>query len=157
MLYGTTVREDLGEEILLTGWNLIGNKRTRLYRYSTLVDSCDKGVDLPCNCDIIEAVTTDFEEWNYSTNDTPNGDISSSFIEAYIENRKALPSMTMFFYICEFLNISPRDFFDEGLVDPIEYHKLLENLKELSPEQLIHISALIRDLNNVSNSIGRRD
>ena len=89
MLYGTTVREDLGEEILLTGWNLIGNKRTRLYRYSTLVDSCDKGVDLPCNCDIIEAVTTDFEEWNYSTNDTPNGDISSSFIEAYIENRKA--------------------------------------------------------------------
>lgn len=74
-----------------------------------------------------------------------------------IENRKALPSMTMFFYICEFLNISPRDFFDEGLVDPIEYHKLLENLKELSPEQLIHISALIRDLNNVSNRIGRRD
>ena len=47
--------------------------------------------------------------------------------------------------------------FDEGLVDPIEYHKLLENLKELSPEQLIHISALIRDLNNVSNRIGRRD
>lgn len=27
-----------------------------------------------------------------------------------IENKKALPSMTMFFYICEFLKISPRDF-----------------------------------------------
>ena len=89
MLYGITLREDLGEEILLTGWNLIGNKRTRLYRYSTYVDACDKGVELPCNCDIIEAVTTDFEEWNYSTNDTPNGDIYTAFVEAYIENRKA--------------------------------------------------------------------
>lgn len=89
MLYGVTIREDLGEEILLTGWNLIGNKRTKLYRYKTHADSCEKGVELPCNCDIIEAVTTDFEEWNYSTNDTPNGDIHSAFVEAYIENRKA--------------------------------------------------------------------
>ena len=30
-----------------------------------------------------------FEEWNYSTNNLPNGDINSSFIENYIEHRKA--------------------------------------------------------------------
>lgn len=89
MLYGITVQEDEFEEIALVGWNMIGNKRMRIYRYKTCVSNCEEGVELPCNCDQIEAVTTDFEEWNYSTNDTPNGDISSSFIEAYIENRKA--------------------------------------------------------------------
>lgn len=89
MLYGITVQEDEFEEIALVGWNMIGNKRMRVYRYKTCVSNCEEGVELPCNCDQIEAVTTDFEEWNYSTNDTPNGDISSSFIEAYIENRKA--------------------------------------------------------------------
>lgn len=67
-----------------------------------------------------------------------------------IENKKALPSMAMFFYICEFLNISPHDFFDDQMADPQEYHKLIANLKGLTPEQLIHISALIQDLNKTS-------
>ena len=89
MLYGTTVREDLGEEILLTGWNLIGNKRMQIYRYKVCIDECEKGVELPCNCDIIEAVTTNFQDWDYVTNDTPNGNIYTAFVENYIENRKA--------------------------------------------------------------------
>lgn len=88
-MFGVSAQEDDFEEIALVGWNLIGNKHTRLYRYSTCVDNCSEGVQLPCNCDIIEAVTTDFEEWNYSTNDTPNGDINSAFVESYIEHRKA--------------------------------------------------------------------
>lgn len=45
-------------------------------------------VELPCNCDIIEAVTYDFEDWRYVTNDTVNGDYQSQFIENYIEGRK---------------------------------------------------------------------
>lgn len=88
-LYGITMSEDQFEEIALTGWNLIGNKRTRLYRYHTVVDSCSEGVQLPCNVYEIEAVTTCFEEWDYSTNDTPNGDFASAVIEHYIEARKA--------------------------------------------------------------------
>ena len=35
-----------------------------------------------------------------------------------IENKKAYPSMTAFFYICEFLGITPKDFFDEGNAHP---------------------------------------
>ena len=88
MLYGITVQEDEWEEIALTGWNMIGNKRTRLYRYTTSVSSCEEGIKLPCNCYEIEAVTTGFEEWNYTTNDTPNGDLHSAFVESYIEHRK---------------------------------------------------------------------
>lgn len=88
-LYGITMSEDAFEEVALVGWNLIGNKRTRLYRYSTSVSNCEEGVQLPCNADILEAVTTDFEEWDYSTNDTPNGNPTSAAVEAYIEGRKA--------------------------------------------------------------------
>lgn len=88
-LYGITMQEDRFEEVALVAWNKIGNKRTRLYRYSTNVSECSEGIQLPCNCNEIEAVTTDFEEWDYSTNDTPNGNTNSAFVEAYIENRKA--------------------------------------------------------------------
>jgi len=38
---------------------------------------------------------------------------SESYINK-IENGKALPSMSAFFYICDFLKIHPRDFFDES-------------------------------------------
>jgi hypothetical protein len=88
-LYGLTMSEEDYEETALVGWDLIGNKRTRLYRYSVCVEDCSKGVELPCNVNELEAVTTNFEEWGYSTNDTPNGDINSAFVESYIEHRKA--------------------------------------------------------------------
>lgn len=87
-LYDISLPEEQFEEIALVAWDLIGNKRTRLYRYSICVDSCSDGIELPCNCEILEAVTTSFEEWNHTTNDTPNGDINSAFVESYIEHRK---------------------------------------------------------------------
>ena len=87
-LFGLTVQEDQFEEIAISGWNFIGNKRMRIYRYQASVDDCQEGIELPCNVDQIEAVTTNWEEWNYSTNDTPNGNIYSSFVESYIEHRK---------------------------------------------------------------------
>lgn len=88
MLYGITMQEDQFEEVAGIGWNLIGNKRVRLYRYKTSTNDCNEGVELPCNCDQIEAVTTNFEEWAYTTNDRPNGDLNSAFTETYIEHRK---------------------------------------------------------------------
>lgn len=88
-LYGIEMQEDDFEEVALTAWNLIGNKRVRLYRYNTCVANCDEGVPLPCNLSEIEAVTVPMEEWAYSTNDTANGDLNSAFIEDYIEHRKA--------------------------------------------------------------------
>jgi transcriptional regulator with XRE-family HTH domain len=30
-----------------------------------------------------------------------------------IESKVSFPSMTVFFYICEYLSVSPRDFFEE--------------------------------------------
>lgn len=63
-----------------------------------------------------------------------------------IETGKALPSMSAFFFICDFLGILPSEFFDEETVFPEELHFIVENLKKLDEEQLFHISALVRDL-----------
>ena len=87
-MFGITLQEDMFEETALIGWGLIKNKRTRLYRYTTRATDCEEGVKLPCNCYEVEAVTTGFEECNYTTNDTPNGDLHSAFVESYIEHRK---------------------------------------------------------------------
>lgn len=37
-----------------------------------------------------------------------------------IETGKALPSMTSFFYICEYLGITPQEFFDADAEQPKE-------------------------------------
>lgn len=88
--YGIELQEEDFEEIGLLAWQRIGNKRVRTYRYCTNI-SCDgdHSIELPCNADIIEAVTYGFEDWNYTNNIRPNGDINSSFVENYIESRKA--------------------------------------------------------------------
>lgn len=91
-LYGITIQEDQFEEIALVAWNLIGNKRYKLYRYSTCAQECTTEVQLPCNCDYIEAVTTSWEDWESTSNLYPNGDINSAHVEEYIESRKQFKS-----------------------------------------------------------------
>lgn len=88
LLYGIEPTQEVFEEIGLIAWGKIGNRQTKLYRYRTNIDSETLTVELPCNCTMIEAVTYDFEDWKYTTNDTVNGDYQSQFIENYIEGRK---------------------------------------------------------------------
>ena len=63
-----------------------------------------------------------------------------------IETGKAFPSMTVFFYICESLDIEPKDFFDFSSEDPAELQAINDKLKLLNPRQLELISALIDEL-----------
>lgn len=90
-LYGVDLKEEDYEEIGLVAWGLIGNKRTRTYRYSTCMNACDSDntIQLPCNADILEAVTTGWEDWGNVTNYTANGDTYSGAVEQYIEGRKS--------------------------------------------------------------------
>ena len=88
LLYGVEMLPQDFEEFGLIAWNLIGNKNVRLYRYCTKIECPDYTVELPCNCDIIEAVTYASEDWKYVTNYSPNGDYTSKFVENYIEGRK---------------------------------------------------------------------
>lgn len=63
-----------------------------------------------------------------------------------IESGKALPSMTVFFYICEYFHIEPKDFFDFEIKHPEKLNIILEDLNSLNQEQLINIGAIIKGL-----------
>lgn len=63
-----------------------------------------------------------------------------------IENRRTLPSLHGFIYICEYLNITPQEFFDTSSADPRGTNDLLAELKKLTPAQTEHILQLVKDL-----------
>ena len=61
-----------------------------------------------------------------------------------IENRKALPSMQSFFYICEYLGVTPQEFFDVGSTNPTKANELLRIAKTLPNDQLDHLIAIAK-------------
>ncbi|MBP3437389.1 MAG: helix-turn-helix transcriptional regulator [Clostridia bacterium] len=63
-----------------------------------------------------------------------------------IETGKSMPSLSGFFYICEYLDITPAAFFDEGDKNPNKTNDLMEAAKHLNNEQLDHLIALARGL-----------
>lgn len=65
-----------------------------------------------------------------------------------IENKKALPSLPGLFYICEYFNITPQEFFDEGNTYPNQLSEVIENLKKLDAAALANIAALVKELAN---------
>ena len=65
-----------------------------------------------------------------------------------IENGKAMPSFAGFFYICEYLNISPKEFFDEGNTNPALINEVIEQLKSLNDEGIASILSIARQLND---------
>ena len=90
-LYDIDLKEEDFEEIALIAWNQIGNKRCKLYRYSEYLNNYKTSIHLPCNCDIIEAVVTDFEDFQHVSNINQN--ISGfSGTEQYIESKKSFKS-----------------------------------------------------------------
>ncbi|MGD9569120.1 MAG: helix-turn-helix domain-containing protein [Sedimentibacter sp.] len=70
---------------------------------------------------------------------------SESYINK-IENKKTLPSMTGFFYICEYFDIHPKEFFDDGLKNPNKINELITELNKLNEDQLGHLLAIIKDI-----------
>ena len=58
--------------------------------------------------------------------------------EGYIQNiesGKSLPSMRAFFYICEYLQISAKEFFDTENADPAGQNELNHDWQRLDPGQ----------------------
>ncbi|MDO4554007.1 MAG: helix-turn-helix transcriptional regulator [Lachnospiraceae bacterium] len=61
-----------------------------------------------------------------------------------LENRKGLPSMTVFFYICEYLNVSPKEFFDDSVECPEQISRICDEIKTLDQEALTLLEMLIK-------------
>ena len=62
-----------------------------------------------------------------------------------IENGKALPSMNVFFYICEYFNISPQEFFSYENPNPEKTKQLEYDLHLLTDNQLNIVINLVKE------------
>ncbi|MGN1155929.1 MAG: helix-turn-helix transcriptional regulator [Agathobacter sp.] len=60
-----------------------------------------------------------------------------------ITSGKSLPSMTEFFSICEYFNITPIEFFDTKHANPELLSKAIEEIQSLNDEDMLLILTLI--------------
>lgn len=120
-LYGIELNPDEFESIGLIGWDRIGNKQFKLYKYQTVPiqnELLEYYIDLPCNLDIIEAVTANYEDYQKTSNQFLTGQTQNGWIEGYIESRKfntnhLYPSGKFIKYIQEGNTIKLSDRFNE--------------------------------------------
>jgi len=63
-----------------------------------------------------------------------------------IESGKALPSMSVFFFICDYLGITPSEFFAFESSNPGKVDAIVRDLNRLTDAQLETIAALVHDL-----------
>ena len=63
-----------------------------------------------------------------------------------IETGKVMPSLTGFFYICEYLQVTPSEFFDTDSNDPEQIRTIAKDLKKLSPSQLASVADIVHGL-----------
>lgn len=73
---------------------------------------------------------------------------SKSYIQS-ISSGKALPSFSEFLYICEYLGVTPKDFFDTKVAEPQAISRLI-NLARLLPVE--DIEALV----NMAERLARK-
>ena len=63
-----------------------------------------------------------------------------------IEHVQMMPSMQGFFAICEYLNITPKDFFDFENSQPERLKGLIENLKKLDDTALGYVTGIAQKM-----------
>ncbi|MFI3142236.1 MAG: helix-turn-helix transcriptional regulator [Clostridia bacterium] len=65
-----------------------------------------------------------------------------------IESGKTLPSMNAFLFICDYLKVSPSEFFEMENTNPVKVKKLDEKLKKLNDKQLDLIYQIVCEFEN---------
>ena len=63
-----------------------------------------------------------------------------------IENQQTYPSMQCFFYICEYLGVTPSEFFDMQNHNPLKHQEIVSYLKTLDSKQLDIVLSVVKGL-----------
>lgn len=74
---------------------------------------------------------------------------SRSYIQS-ISSGKALPSMTEFLYICEYLGVTPAEFFDGSIREPTLANMLYNLAKDMSEQDIVALISIAQRLNSQS-------
>ena len=70
---------------------------------------------------------------------------SKSYIQS-ISSGRALPSMSEFISICEYLGVTPKEFFDDEKSDPVLHGEVIETMKDMQDKDIELILALLKRL-----------
>lgn len=63
-----------------------------------------------------------------------------------ISSGKSLPPMSEFFSICDYFNITPAEFFDDGKSNPALIQEAISGLSQLSDEDVLFVLNLVNRL-----------
>jgi len=66
----------------------------------------------------------------------------------HIETGQGMPSIAGLLYICEYLNITPKDFFDMDNPNPGKIGSITEDLKSLTADELDAVAVIVKALKN---------
>lgn len=66
----------------------------------------------------------------------------------HIENDQTLPSMTVFFNICEYFSITPQQFFSFDQSSPALSNEIINGLNNLTREELESLCVIIHSLSS---------
>ncbi len=72
---------------------------------------------------------------------------SKSYMQS-ISSGRAMPSLGEFLYICEYLGVTPREFFDENIKEPQLVQKLYELTRNMSDKDIEVLINTAERLNN---------
>ena len=75
---------------------------------------------------------------------------NSSYINR-IENEKAMPSIQGLLYICEYLGVTPAEFFSDNR-DPVQLKNLISEIESLSSNQIRILGDIVADLKKLSKA-----
>lgn len=65
----------------------------------------------------------------------------------HIENQKAMPSIQGLCEICEFFNISIKEFFDDDTEEPVLINRIVKEIKKLDAKALEKLLEFIESIN----------
>ena len=83
-LYGVTLDEASFEDIAMVGWEMIGNKYTKLHRYTTSTEN--RRIALPCNVEVLEAVFTNVNDAQLTSSSHNYNDTWNQYVEDFVES-----------------------------------------------------------------------
>ncbi len=63
-----------------------------------------------------------------------------------IENKKSLPSLSVLFLICEYLGITPKEFFDDSIPYPPKLNGIVEDLKHIDDAVFDSLAVVVKEL-----------
>ena len=63
-----------------------------------------------------------------------------------IENGSSFPTMSAFFYICEYLNVTPKEFFDFDEEPSNGINSLVDQLRQFNNDQIRTLTAFVKTI-----------